>query len=109
MIEEKRKRLRINIAFPVECSYGKTISFFTTSKDLSLDGIKILCGNPLDKGKKIKLNINLITDNITALAQVVWCNKLSSPDRYYAGLQFLDVPSESKNQLSHFLSQIYNA
>ena len=107
-MKEKRETSRIGIAFPVEYTLlSEKKSFFcTASKDLSCSGIKILCEQPLAPGNKVKMDINLITEVITATAQIVWHNKMFNSARYYAGLKFLDMTDKHKRTLGDFLGQM---
>jgi len=101
---EKRRNSRSPISFPIECSVipGKEY-FYTVTKDLSVGGARILSDEFLSKNNCLKLNINLIDKVLGIKAKVVWCNKERASDRYYAGLEFVEIPEENKNYLSSII------
>jgi len=104
MKDEKRRNSRSPISFPIECSVipGKEY-FYTVTKDLSVGGARILSDEFLSKNNCLKLNINLIDKVLGVKAKVVWCNKERASDRYYAGLEFVEIPEENKNYLSSII------
>ncbi|MDD4294066.1 MAG: PilZ domain-containing protein [Candidatus Omnitrophica bacterium] len=107
-MDERRIEPRIGISFPVECDLaGKKSFFYTVSKDLSENGVKILTDDFLVKGENFKVNINLIDKIIRVKAEVMWCNKERLAERFSAGLRFVDVPSTSKRTITDFLCQVY--
>lgn len=101
MSDERRKNTRAHVSFPVECSLltGKGY-FYTVSKDLSLGGARIISNEFLLKDNQLRLNINFIDKVMDVKAKVVWCNKERTVDRYSAGLEFVDVPEESRKYLN---------
>jgi len=110
MEEERRKDVRVNISFPVECKdLPSRRYFYTVSKDLSPEGIRIIHHDFLAEGKLLRLNLNLISKVIGLKAKVVWCNKERFSERYYAGLKFVEIEEEEKKEISQLLNKIYNS
>ncbi len=101
MAYERRKNTRAYVSFPLECNVlpGKGY-FYTVSKDLSVGGARILCNEFLVKDNQLLLNINFIDKVMDIRAKVVWCNKERTSDRYYAGVEFLELSEDSKKYLN---------
>jgi len=106
-MENRRKNPRVGVSFPVECSVASEKNYFyTVSKDLSNNGVKILAGQALSKGASLRLNINLINKIVDVLAKVAWCNKERASERYCVGLEFLEMDKLSQETLGGFLSKV---
>ena len=108
MIKDRRKKHRVDISFPVECvtlPERKKI-FYTVSKDLSPEGLKILSENFIAYGKTVKVSINLVNEMAEVKAKIIWCNKKPYSEKYYAGLKFLEVDGANKRNLALFISKI---
>lgn len=109
-MNERRKKERIGIAFPIECSVvTKKNYFYTVTKDLSPEGTKIISSDFLTKGDVLKVNLNLIDRILDVKAKVAWCNKERYTDRYSAGLEFVEINEGNKGALTHFLNKIYKS
>jgi len=108
--EEKRKHPRVEISFPVECTFlPKRNYFFTVSKNISRGGVKIFSDEFLPKGSKVKLNLNLISTVISSTAKVAWCSKERTSQRYSAGLEIVEINNENEKELAKLVGKIYNA
>lgn len=108
-MSEKRKNPRINVSFPVECKFLPSRSYFyTVSKDLSLNGVKIISNEFIPKDDFLKLNINFIDKILNLKVKVVWCRKERVSERYCAGLEFVEMNKGSQDELHQFLSKVYN-
>jgi len=109
-MDERRKYPRIDVSFPVECKAlpGQGY-FYTVSKDLSEVGAKILTNTFMAKDNLVKLHLNLISKMLDLKAKVVWCNKERVSERYTAGLEFTEMDSTGRNELSNFISKINNS
>ena len=87
----------------------RSASFFAPRKPLiniGLGGIRIYSNDKLKIGKRLEIELLLPEDDILEFtAKVVWQQELSSDEnaRYDVGLQFLDVPAEKLDHLSHIL------
>ncbi|MFA5270923.1 MAG: PilZ domain-containing protein [Candidatus Omnitrophota bacterium] len=104
MSDERRKNTRTYVSFPVECSFLPSKGYFyTVSKDLSLSGTRIISNDFLPKNNQLMLNINFIDKVVDLKAKVVWCNKERTVDRYFAGLEFIEVPAEGKKYLNSII------
>jgi c-di-GMP-binding flagellar brake protein YcgR len=105
-MDERRKFPRVGVSFPVECVIlpERKKLFYTVSKDLSIEGAKILSEEFLPVGKDMKVNINLIKEIAEVKAKVVWCNKARYMERYYAGLKFLEINEKNKRNLNIFIN-----
>lgn len=57
-------------------------------KDVSLGGLSFSCPERLKVGGEVKVRIPIVTPPFEARARVVWC--LSQPDRFEAGVEFVD-------------------
>ena len=106
-MRQRRKNPRINVSFTVGCCpLTKKKFFYTVSKDLSLQGIKLLSSCFFPKGTKIKLQINLIDKVLRFIGEVVWCNEEKGNNRYLLGFQFVGVTQSSQKELNLFLEKI---
>ncbi len=109
-MKERRKDPRIDISFPVECKILSSRDYFyTVSKDLSLNGTRILSNDFLRKSDSLKLNINLIDKVLNIKAKVSWCTKEKINRRYSTGLKFIELTEPNKNELVKFLTKITNS
>ena len=105
----KRQQERVEISFPLECQALPSLSYFyTVSKDLSLGGVRIISKDFLAKDDPLKLQINLVNKTLNLRAEVVWCNKERTSDRYATGLRFTNLNPTIKNELTSLLNTINN-
>ncbi len=109
-MEEKRKNPRFNVSFPIECTALPSRKYFyTVTKDLSIEGARIISDNFLPKEEPFKVNVNLIDKMIDLEAKIAWCKNESRQHRYSAGLKFQNINLGDKKELSRFIQSIYNA
>jgi hypothetical protein len=57
--------------------------------DISLGGLSFSCTEPLEVDSVVRVRIPVVTPAFEAKARVIWC--ISRPDRYEAGIEFVDV------------------
>ena len=108
-MKDKRKQERVHISFPVECnSLSRRNYFYTVSKDLTVEGARILSDTFISKGDSVRLNINLIDRVVALKARVAWCNRERASSRFSVGLQFVEITPQSKNAINRFLNRVYN-
>lgn len=106
---ENRRFPRIQVSFPIECrSLLSRSYFYTVSKDLSLAGVKIITNEFLAKNNLLKININLINKMVNLKAKVAWCNKERASERYSTGLEFVEISSIDKEEISVFIDKVHN-
>jgi len=107
-MREKRKYQRISVPFPIECkTLPKRGYFNTVCKDLSLGGAKIVSNEFIPANGLLKVDINLIgASNLKA--KVAWCSQDKGSERFSAGLEFIEMNESTRENLSNFLSNIYN-
>ena len=107
---EKRAYPRIEISFPVECGLlAQNSYFYTVSKNVSIGGLKIIANEFLSKNSLVKIHINLIDRLLKAKAKVNWCNKEPVAERYFVGLEFLEMEEEDRQLLIQFINHTYNS
>jgi len=97
----RRRDGRINTNIPLAYINDKEIgsSLPALTKNLSLNGIKILSQKYLKPQTTVKFTLNL-NDELTKFgAQVVWCKKETEQDSYWAGLRFTNVCEKTKKEL----------
>jgi c-di-GMP-binding flagellar brake protein YcgR len=87
----------------------RSASFFAPRKPLvniGLGGIRIYSNDKLKIGKRLEIELLLPEDEVLEFtAKVVWQQELPEDEsaRYDVGLQFLDVPADKLERLSHIL------
>lgn len=108
VILERREAPRVAVSFPIKCVLlpERRKFFYTVSKDLSLKGIRIISKDFLIPGKKIMVYIDLIKEIAHVKAKVIWSNKVSYTEKYYVGLQFLEISRDNRQKLLNFLNEI---
>lgn len=111
LITARRETLRVVVSFPVKCVLlpHREKFFYTVSKDLSLYGTKIISKDFLASGQEIMVYIDLIKDVVKVKTKVVCSNKASYMERYYVGLQFLEMNREDRQKLLNFLRKIHSS
>jgi PilZ domain len=57
--------------------------------DVSLGGLSFSSPEPLEVGAIVNVRIPVVSPAFEARARVIWC--ISRPDRYEAGIEFVDV------------------
>lgn len=106
-MEEKRKYPRHKLSFPAECKRARSSKYFyTVTKDLSLEGARIISNNFLPKDETFKVSLNLVKQVFNFSARVAWCSRDRFSDRYSAGLEFFSTHDCSRNQYLSFLNSV---
>ena len=106
-MEERRKYLRADVSFPVECDLlTQNNYFYTVCKDLCLGGIKILSNKFISKDNILKININFIDEVLRLKAKVIWCNRKRVSDRYVIGLEFIELNVSNQKNIQRFLNKV---
>ena len=106
-MEEKRRYPRVDVSFPVACNVLSTGRYFyTVSKNLGLEGVRVLCNKFIPRNSALKVNINLIDRVVSLKAKVIWCNKTRISDRYSAGLEFVEANKRNQRDISQFLNNL---
>lgn len=83
--------------------------FYTVSKDLSVVGAKIVSNEFMPKNEFLKLSLNLINRMLDVKARIVWCSRERASDRYAAGVEFVEVATPSRDELSKFITTTNNS
>lgn len=106
-MEEKRKKQRVRISFPVRCEPLKTHkSFYTVFRDISEGGVKLITEDFMSINTFLKCEINLVEELIRAKGKVVWSSPQPYSDRYYTGIEFTEIEPKSQERLSKFISYV---
>ncbi|MCM8824084.1 MAG: PilZ domain-containing protein [Candidatus Omnitrophica bacterium] len=104
-MEDRRKDERFNVSFTVGCEdLSNHHYFYTVSKDLSTNGMKIITNYFLPRGNTLKINLYLIDKVVNLKAKVIWSNKERYCDRYYAGLFLTEISEGDKPYILEFLN-----
>ena len=108
MQEEKRLDKRISVYLPINYDILGTEQKelgSTTSKDLSLRGIKILTEKFFPPGTKflLKLNLKDIDKMLELMAQSRWSSNIQFSNRYQSGLSFEDLNPQYKKALEEYI------
>jgi CheY-like chemotaxis protein len=101
MVNEKRRYFRCPIQVPVHVSVGSRPDFVATSVNVSELGIALTNSAALQVGDTVVLRLTLSDPsvNIKVSAEVCWRDNAGS-----AGLQFVAVPLQIKEQLISWLA-----
>lgn len=109
MVDEKRKHKRINVSLPVnyatleipEKRCGNAVC-----KDISQGGVKIILDRFYPHKTKFLLKVDLenVRRVIESIAETIWSFNEPYSNRYYAGLQFIDMNKENKNILKQYIN-----
>jgi len=83
--------------------------FYTVSKDLSLIGAKIVSNEFMPRNGLLKVSLNLINRMLDLKARIVWCSRERASDRYSAGVEFVEVGTPSRDELSKFIATTNNS
>jgi len=111
MGKERRNFPRVDISFPVECELlpERKKIFYTVTKNLSIEGAKILTEEFFPKDSMLRINLNLINEMVIAKTKVVWCNKEPYSERYQIGLYFLEINRKNKDKLKALIDKIFHS
>lgn len=111
-MQERRKYARLTV--PLEVSYtieGKEgTQYKTVAKNISPNGAMLSIEEELPKSAILDLEIKIPEDpkSIPIKARVVWSKKGSEEGKeaYDAGLEFVQIPEESKNTFFQYLCNL---
>ncbi len=111
-MQERRKYARLTV--PLEVNYsieGKdNAQYKTVAKNISPNGAMLSMEGELPKGAILDLEIK-IPDSpkpIPVKVRVVWSKEESREGKktYHAGLEFIEIPEESKNTFFQYLCNL---
>lgn len=112
-MQERRKYARLTV--PLEVSYtieGKEgTQYKTVAKNVSPNGAMLSLEGELPMGAILDLEIKIPEDStkpIPIKAKVVWSRKeiQEGKDAYNTGLEFIQIPEESKNIFFQYLCNL---
>jgi CheY-like chemotaxis protein len=101
MVHERRRSFRCPVQIPVYVSIGSKPEFMATSVNISEVGMALKNSPGLQVGDRITLRLTLPHTEAAAKinAEVCWCDAAGS-----AGMQFVQVPAQVKEQLVSWLA-----
>ncbi|MBN1595061.1 PilZ domain-containing protein [candidate division FCPU426 bacterium] len=116
---DKRKHPRISLTIPVQfkvisdteeamavMAERKTMEA-GKSKNVSAEGLFLLCDRPLEKGDILKIEVTLPHDHkpIRAFSEVVWISEQSvAENKYGAGICFMALRDEDAERIGQFVA-----
>ncbi|MDP8234280.1 MAG: PilZ domain-containing protein [Candidatus Saelkia tenebricola] len=104
---DRREWPRVDVRLPIrfrEVGEFGSSPIDSETQDVSEGGIKFNSGKFLPKNSKLVLNMNLTDVNgMKATVKVVWSARDSHTSMYETGVEFDNIPSEARGQLSHFV------
>lgn len=80
----------------------------TVTRDISLGGCKILSSKPIQKGKIIKIGLELEISNVPLElnAEVVWLKEIEPNRKYEMGLKFMYTNPEQQQKIEKYILYI---
>jgi hypothetical protein len=105
-INNKREYLRIRTNRPI--MYRKasgTRPYEASATDLSMDGVAIQTGHPLEKGEPLEVWIAVGSKPVSYSAKVIYVERLKG-GRFRTGLQFQGTSEGKRRLLKRYLSRI---
>ena len=104
---ERRQWSRVDIRLPIKFrEVGEFISspIDSETQDVSEGGVKFNSEKFLPKDSKLVISLNLTdVSGVKATVKVVWSTRDSHTNMYETGVEFDNIPSEAKVQLSHLV------
>lgn len=95
-MDDRRQYTRKEMMLKVVCRSEDEPSskFKAVSADISLGGIGLYLKTPIEKGKKLVLDIctSFWAEPIKAVGEVVWQAGCEKKDQYRVGIRFTDAP-----------------
>ena len=78
---------------------------YNYSKDLSVSGARIQANAflPVDTLLMIEMTLKTLQQKITALGKVKWIKSLFGGDSFEAGVEFVNIPSDTTNKLADYI------
>jgi hypothetical protein len=103
--KESRQFPRLNFSGPLRCQVrGSQEITSTVSEDLSLTGVKFVTGKFIPPHTPVMLEINLLSQVVRPIAQIVWSSPFPRSDKFHLGAQFLEWDPKEKKSFSDFLN-----
>ena len=77
---------------------GVPTVFYSLTRDISLGGLRIMTGAPLEAGSRVRVDITLgrTRKRIQAVAEVRWVRGLYADEVFEAGLQFVGLEPDAE-------------
>jgi c-di-GMP-binding flagellar brake protein YcgR len=81
-----------------EVSPGVPTVYYSLTRDLSLGGLRIMTGAPLEIGARVRVDITLARPRkrVRAVAEVRWVRDLYGREVFEAGLEFVGLDPEAE-------------
>ena len=103
-MDEKRQYPRLSLKYPVFYHLPKSgDSCFSVLNDLSIGGLKLVTEDLLAVNDTVDFKIMIGDDVIDGKGKVVWNEYSPFVENRRAGVEFIEMKSQSKAVLSHFL------
>jgi hypothetical protein len=108
-LQETRLFPRMNFSGPLRYQVrGSHEITSTVGEDLSLSGVKFTSGKFIPPSTPVMLEINLLSQVVRPIAQIVWSMPFGRQDKYQLGAHFLEWDPQEKKSLSDFLNMKQN-
>jgi len=104
-VKDKRRDVRIFEENKVVLSLmtgevrpGVPTVYYSLTRDISMGGVRIMTGAPLEAGARVRVDITLARPRkrIRAVAEVRWVRDLYGSEVYEAGLEFVGLDPEAE-------------
>jgi c-di-GMP-binding flagellar brake protein YcgR len=81
-----------------EVNPGVPTVYYSLTRDLSLGGLRIMTGAPLEIGARVRVDITLARPRkrVRAVAEVRWVRDLYGREVFEAGLEFVGLDPEAE-------------
>jgi|WetSurMetagenome_2_1015567.scaffolds.fasta_scaffold270253_3 hypothetical protein len=76
----------------------------TVSEDLSLCGVKFIHPKFIPSQTPVMLEINLFSQVVRPIAQIIWSTPFSRQDKFHLGAKFLEWDPKEKKNLAEFIN-----
>lgn len=104
-IKESRLFPRIKFTGPLRCQVrGSQEITSTVSEDLSVSGVKFVAGKFIPPNTPVMLEINLLSQVVRPIAQIVWSSPFLRQDKFHLGARFLEWDPKEKKSLSDYVN-----
>jgi len=103
--KESRLFHRTSFSGPMRCQVrGSREAINTIGEDLSLSGVKFINDKFIPPNTPVMLEINLLSQVIRPIAQIVWSSPFPRQDKFHLGAQFVEWSLTDKKNLFDFLN-----
>ena len=77
---------------------GVPTVYYSLTRDISMGGVRIMTGAPLEAGARVRVDITLARPRkrIRAVAEVRWVRDLYASEVFEAGLEFVGLDPEAE-------------